>query len=168
MEKLLILAAVVGVLGFAFKILTELNVKGTAETAKKEEWLPYSKKTWLLTRAEREFFSVLERAVIGQYYIFPQIALDKIVMLDGKGSLKGGYRNKIDLKSVDFVLFNKQDISPALVIELDDYTHQRADRRTRDSFVDRVLNHCGIPILHVTSIPREEELRARIGEKIKI
>lgn len=168
MEKILILGAVVGVLGFAFKILTELNAKGTTETAKKEEWLPYSKKTWLLTRAEREFFSVLERAVAGQYYIFPQIALDKIVMLEGKGSLKGGYRNKIDLKSVDFVLFDKQGVSPVLAIELDDYTHQRADRQTRDSFVDRVLNHCNIPILHVTSIPKEEELRAQIIAKIKV
>ena len=167
MEKLLIVVAVVGVLGFAFKILTELNAKGTTETAKKEEWLPYSKKTWLLTRSEREFFSILEKVVMGQYYIFPQIALDKIVMLEGKGSIKGGYRSKIDKKSADFVLFDKQGVSPVLVIELDDYTHQRPDRQARDGFVDRVLNHCGIPIIH-TRLVSEENLRGQIGEKIKI
>lgn len=86
-------------------------------------------------------------------------------MLDGKGSLKGGYRNKIDLKSVDFVLFDKQNISPVLVIELDDYTHQRSDRQARDGFVDRVLNHCGVPILHVVSSLKETELKAKIDEK---
>lgn len=163
MEKLLILGIVVGAVGLIFQFLKE---KG--ELGKKEEWLPYQKKTWLLTRAEREFFGVLERAAGDEYYIFPQLALDKIVMLDGKGSLKGGYRNKIDQKSVDFALFSKQDISPVLVIELDDYTHKRPDRQTRDGFVDRVLKHCGIPILHVTSVPNEEALRAQIAEVLKI
>lgn len=162
MEKLLLLGMVVGVFGLIFHFLNE-----KVKLNKKEEWLPYTKKIWLLTRAEREFFGVLERAVAGQYYIFPQLALDKIVMLEGKGSLKGGYRNKIDQKSVDFALFSKQDISPILVIELDDYTHKRPDRQTRDGFVDRVLNHCGVPILHITSIPKEEKLRAQIAEVVK-
>ncbi|HAT68294.1 MAG: hypothetical protein A2481_04540 [Candidatus Yonathbacteria bacterium RIFOXYC2_FULL_47_9] len=165
MEKILILGIVLAALGF---IAQFLNAKGGGAVAKKEEWLPYSKKTWLLTRAEREFFSVLERAVAGQYYIFPQLALDKIVMLEGKGSLKGGYRNKIDQKSVDFALFDKQSISPVLIIELDDYTHQRPERQIRDGFVDRVLDHCNIPILHITSVPKEEELRTQIGAKISL
>lgn len=162
MEKLLLLGIVVGALGLFFKFLNEIGGVG-----KRNEWLPYTKKTWLLTRAEREFFGVLERAVGGEYYIFPQLALDKIVILAGKGSLKGGYRNKINQKSVDFTLFNKQDISPALVIELDDYTHQRPDRQTRDGFVDRVLIHCDIPILHIISIPKEENLRVQIAEVVK-
>lgn len=163
MYKILILGIALGVLGFVIEFL---RTKGGKGSEKKEEWLPYQKKTWLLTRAEREFFSVLERVVAGQYYIFPQLALDKIVMLDGKGSLKGGYRNKIDQKSVDFVLFDKQNISPILVIELDDYTHQRPDRQTRDGFVDRVMNHCGIAILHAKSTNNEAELRLQISAKI--
>lgn len=165
MNNILILGVVLAVIGFIFQFL---NTKGSGGVTKKEEWLPYMEKSYLLTRAEHEFFSILERAVSDQYYIFPQLALDKIVMLEGKGSLKGGYRNKIDQKSVDFVLFDKQNISPVLVIELDDYTHQRPERQERDGFVDRVLNHCNIPILHVRSIPKEEELRTQIGTKIRI
>lgn len=38
---------------------------------------------------------------------------------------------------------------PRLVIELDDRSHYRADRRDRDAFVDDVLASAGIPILHV-------------------
>ena len=164
MYKILLLGIALAIIGFVIEFL---RTKGGKGSEKKEEWLPYQKKIWLLTRAEREFFNVLERAVAGQYYIFPQLALDKIVMLDGKGSLKGGYRNKIDLKSVDFVLFDKQNISPVLVIELDDYTHQRPDRQKRDGFVDRVLNHCEIPILHIMSISKDGELLAQINEKLK-
>lgn len=162
MNKLLLLGIVVGAVGLIFQFLNE---KG--RVSKKDEWLPYTKKTWLLTRSEREFFSVLERVVGGEYYIFTQLALDKIVMLEGKGSFRSGYRNKIDQKSVDFALFSKQDISPVLVIELDDYTHKRPDRQTRDGFVDRVLNHCGIPIIHITSIQKEESLRVQIAEVLK-
>ncbi|MEK7538445.1 MAG: DUF2726 domain-containing protein [Patescibacteria group bacterium] len=166
MNKLIVLALIVFVLGFIFKLLAQKNDLG--KSAKKEEWLPYMKKSYLLTRAEHEFFVILEKAVEGQYYIFPQLALDKIVLLSGKGSLKSGYRNKIDLKSVDFVLFDKQNISPILVIELDDPSHEKPERQLRDGFVDRVLNHCGIPILHVTSTPNEDNLRAQITQRVKI
>ncbi len=77
----------------------------------------------------------------------------------------GGYRSKINKKIVDFVLFDKQNISPILVIELDDYTHQKPDRKKRDVFLNKVLDHCGIPILHTPSV-HEEELRMKIKEKI--
>ncbi len=144
-----------------------LKEKGGSREGKKEEWLPYMKKSYLLTRAEHEFFSTLEKVVGSQYYVFPQLAIDKIVQLKGKGSSKRGYRSKINKKSVDFVLFDKQNISPVLVIELDDYTHQRPDRKKRDVFLNRVLDHCEIPVLHTPSVS-EEELKTKITEKLKI
>lgn len=165
MEKILALSVVLVIISYVFYLL---NKKGKGWIIKKKEWLPYIKKSFLLTRAEHDFFSVLERVVGNRYYVFPQLTLDKIVLLDGKGSLKGGYRNKINKKSADFVLFDKQDISPVLVIELDDHTHQRPERQERDGFVNRLLNHCGIPILHIRSIPKEEELRTQIEAIIKI
>lgn len=134
---------------------------------KNKDRLPYAKKPYLLTPTEHKFFNILEKTSRDKYYIFPQIVLSDIVQLKGRGSLKSGYRNKIDKKTVDFVLFDKENISPVLVIELDDYTHKRLSRKRRDNFVNEVLEHCGIPILHITSIPNEKELKTQIDIKLK-
>jgi hypothetical protein len=143
-----------------------LNKKGGLKKEKKAEFLPYIKRTYLLTPAEHEFFNTLEKVVEGKYYIFPQVVLADIVKLKGKGYFKPSYRTKIDKKTVDFVLFDKKNISPILVIELDDYTHQRQKRKKRDVFLNKVLDICKIQILH-TSLISEMELKAIITEKLK-
>lgn len=110
--------------------------------------LPYVKKPYLMTNAEREFFFVLERAVQGRYYIVPQVELSKIIKPE-KGTWEYQYKNKINLKSVDFVLFDKEYFTPQIVIELDDSSHQLPARITRDSFVDAIMAKVGIKIVHI-------------------
>lgn len=133
-----------------------------------QEFFPYSKKRYLMTRTENEFFKTLERVVGADYYIFPQINLDKIIYTNGHNSYKNPYYNMISRKSIDYLLCDKRDISPVLVIELDDYTHQRVDRQKRDGFVDQVFDRCGIAILHIHSLPQDGELREQIASKIKM
>jgi len=65
------------------------------------------------------------------------------------------------------VLFDKQNISPVLVIELDDFTHEREDRKERDLFVNKLFNHCGVPILRVDSIPKKRRIRNKNKYKNK-
>ncbi len=136
------------------------------EEYEEEEVLPYFKKNYLLTRAENSFFKILEEVVGEQYYIFPQLSIDKLVLIERSYSYNYSFRNRINRKSVDFVLFDKQNISPVLVIELDDFTHEREDRKERDLFVNKLFNHCGVPILRVDSIPKKEELGIKINTKI--
>ena len=115
----------------------------------KTEYLPYIKKDFLMTKAEHEFFKVLQQAVQDKYYIVPQVQLSNLVKPEKGKERDYAIRNKIDRKSVDFVLFNKEYFTPHLVIELDDSSHARENRQVRDSFVDRVLHRTGIKIVHV-------------------
>jgi very-short-patch-repair endonuclease len=57
--------------------------------------------------------------------------------------------NKIDRKSVDFVLFDKSTLNPAIAIELDGSSHNSFSRQERDSFVDQVFSTAGVPLIHV-------------------
>ncbi len=50
---------------------------------------------------------------------------------------------------LDFVLADAVTLGPALVIELDDKTHWRADARERDAFKDTALASAGVPVLRV-------------------
>lgn len=115
----------------------------------KEKDLPYVKKESLMTEAEYNFFKVLEEAVKDKYYIVPQVQLSNLVEVEKDKKWEYSLRNKIDRKSVDFVLFNKENFTPHLVIELDDSSHLREDRKIRDNFVDSVLNKVGIKIVHI-------------------
>lgn len=115
----------------------------------KKTTLTYRKKEYLMTKAEIEFFRILELVVKNQYYIVPQLPISKIALPMAKGKDYYTHFNKIDRKTVDFVLFDKQSFSPVVVIELDDSSHNNEKRRTRDSFVDNVMKNIGLKIVHI-------------------
>jgi len=136
-------------------------------SSEKSEDLPYVLKRYLMSKAERSFFGMLEQvADSSRYYIFPQVSLNNLVTVEkGTGSYQA-FHNKVDRKSVDFVLFDRSTISPVLAIELDDSSHDREDRQERDAFVDRVLAKAGLPLLHVRAQAAYDpkQLAASIGE----
>ncbi len=130
-----------------------------------KERFPYKRKDFLLNVSERKFFENLEKIIPDDYVVFPQIVLGSIVEVTASRKDFWKYRNKINRKIVDFVIFEKKHLKPILVIEYDGKTHERKDRQERDSFVDKVLESSGIMILHVKhqkSIDFE-----KIGDKIK-
>lgn len=114
-----------------------------------EEIFPYQKKSYLMTNAERNFFKVLHEAVGEKYYIVPQVPLSNIVEVQYPHKREYKYRNKINRRYLDFVLFDREYFTPQIVIELDDKTHELPDRIIRDSFVDKVLKTAGIRIEHI-------------------
>ena len=82
-----------------------------------------------MTNAEREFIKVLHLAVQDKYYIVPQVQLSNLVQVK-KGEWDYKHKNKINLKSVDFVLFDKEYFTPQVVVEA-------------------VMEKAGIKIVHV-------------------
>jgi len=103
-----------------------------------------------------------------EYYIFPQVHLASILgVKSGTGNWQG-LMNKINKKSVDFVIFDKQYIQPLLAIELDDSSHNFSRRRERDRFVDEVLKGTNLAILHVRAAHsyNVSELSKLLHEKI--
>ena len=59
---------------------------------------------------------------------------------------------KISQKHIDFALIDETSVEIKLLIEIDDYTHQRLDRIERDKFVDTVCEQTDIPILHLYDV----------------
>lgn len=145
MHLLTLIAIVVGLVLLTSFLGKSGTIKGKSEDAK----LPYAKKPYLMTNAEREFFKVLHLAVQDKYYIVPQVQLSKIVQVVGEGKWHYQYKNKINLKSVDFVLFDKEYFTPQIIIELDDLSHLRPDRQERDTFVDRIMKNAGLNLIHI-------------------
>jgi hypothetical protein len=110
--------------------------------------LPYARQP-LLTAAERAFFDVLTAAAPHDWHIFAQVRLANLVQITPGTPDWQRHFNRIQAKCVDFVLCEPHGLVPQLVVELDDSSHQRTDRKARDAFVDDVLAVAGLPILHV-------------------
>lgn len=110
----------------------------------------YALKQSLLSPAEKNFLSVLEKIVDGKYIIESQVQLSRIVTPLDSNINYTNYSdfNKIKAKSIDFVLFNK-DYSPYLCIELDDISHLKWERQKRDMFVNKVMADVGLRIIHI-------------------
>jgi very-short-patch-repair endonuclease len=110
---------------------------------------PYCKTDHLLTPAERSFFGVLGQAIDSDLYIFAKVRLSDLLWLPQGTRNRQSHLNRIQSKHVDFVLCDSATTAPRLLIELDDSSHQRARRRSRDAFLDEAVRRAGLPILRV-------------------
>jgi hypothetical protein len=77
------------------------------------------------------------------------VRLEDLLWLPKYTRNRYGLRNRIKSRHVDFLLCDKENVKPIIVIELDDSFHSREDRVERDNFVDRALQGARLPILHV-------------------
>jgi hypothetical protein len=107
----------------------------------------------LLTAAERSFFGVLQQTVASEYQVFAKVRLADIVRPVSNPSRSGWQSafNRIAGKHVDFVLCDSTRLGVVAVIELDDRTHERPERRDRDGLVDSALADARIPVLRVSA-----------------
>ena len=120
----------------------------------------------ILTATETKFFRALQAAVGKQYTIFPQLPLWTLIQPESNDpNAARVFNNRINLKRIDFVLVDSTSLMPYVAIELDDRSHQREDRQKRDSFVDDVLDHAGIKIVHIRASCTydPEEIRNQLG-----
>ena len=144
MEILLIIVVVIlGILFYFFKDKIYIFLQS------EEKNLPFRRKDFLLNIPERHFFEGLQQIIPAEYIVFPQIVLSNIVQVTSKRKEFWTYQNKINRKTIDFVIFEKQYLKPVIAIEYDGKTHNRSDRQERDDFVNKVLSSAGIKSLHI-------------------
>jgi len=103
-----------------------------------------------LSVAEIEFLKFLDSFVAGRARIFSKVRIaDVLTPVMSWGSSRWYLAfNRISAKHLDFVLVDK-NYKVIAVIELDDSSHSRPDRKSRDSFVDSIFASVSLPVFHV-------------------
>ncbi|MEA5142218.1 MAG: DUF2726 domain-containing protein [Oscillibacter sp.] len=107
---------------------------------------------WLFSYNEKDAYKVL-RPICDRYNLYLS---SKVRLLDLVEPIKGNskyktYFWKIQAKHVDFVICDEKLVAKC-IFELDDSSHNKADRKERDSFVDEVVQSVGYKIYHVKNI----------------
>ena len=126
---------------------------GVAALARGGADLPYVVAPALLTPAERAFFAVLRQAAGGDFHLFAKVRLGDILQIEPgvSGRRRFAAFGRISSKHADFVLCDRRTFAVLGVVELDDRSHQRPERRERDRFFDAAMRQAGLPVLRVTA-----------------
>lgn len=107
--------------------------------------------TPILTKNEYHNFKTLNEAAMRRgYMVWSKVRLADIVKPRNDSKYMSHF-GKIKSKHVDFVILD-QNMKIKAIIELDDKSHDRADRKARDEFVDLILQDCGYKIIHTRYI----------------
>lgn len=139
---------IIGVaVGFVVLVIVVLAMAVLRRTPKR--LLPYERRKYLLSPAERSFFGVLNQAVEHDYYVFAKVRVADILHVTKGVDERQGHLNRIIAKHVDFLLCDRASVAPLLAVELDDSSHDAEDRKTRDAFLDDAFASAGIVLMHV-------------------
>lgn len=132
-------------LGALFK---SLDTKNTSKINYREAYQACQ----ILTKHElQEYFKLKQYADARGWLICPKVRLRDLIEPKRGAAKEQTLINKIQSKHVDFVLVD-QSMNLIGVLELDDSTHDRADRKERDSFVRDALEGAGITMIQTRSI----------------
>ena len=145
-----------------FKINTDKKIE-------REIW-PYIKKNYFFNQSERKFYYMLSDILSDKYLLFSKVRISDLLYLPKYQNNSYSYRNKIQSKHIDFIVCDKQNVKPLLVIELDGNSHLRKDRIKRDKFVDEIFKDASLSILHikVSDSCNKSYLSDIIGKKIEL
>jgi hypothetical protein len=111
---------------------------------------PFRLRQEYLSPAESAFYHVLMELVKGSFVICPKVALVDLFFVS-RPNENVHHSTKLLRKNVDFLLLWKENLKPALAIELD-YPKQ-SDHRPTDHFLDGLFANAGFPLIHVTVQP---------------
>lgn len=158
MEALLGLVLILGVFaivvrGFALLIArSSEQAKPTVSTGRLSPVAapslpPFAKRNYFFSAAERSLYEILCR-LTPEHTVFAKVRLADLVRVQVSGREFWQRFDSIKAKHVDFVVCD-DTLAPVVAIELDDASHDEADRLARDQFVDSVLESAALPIVHV-------------------
>lgn len=103
-------------------------------------------KTYLLTKNEWKFYKEI-KPITDKYnlHILAKIRLNDLVNVkkDLEKSEYTKYLNKIQKKHIDFALCNPNNLEIIALVELDDDTHEKDDRKRRDEFINDLCKSVG-------------------------
>ncbi|MDD4649010.1 MAG: DUF2726 domain-containing protein [Desulfoplanes sp.] len=128
-------------------IVIKLKFSGSSDTTE----YPYQKCHALFSPAERSFLGVLDQAVGKEYRVMGKVRIADIVTVKSLKDRRAWQRafNRIKAKHFDFVLCDKNDLTVAAVIELDDKSHSAAKRQDRDAFLIKLCDVVSLPLIQI-------------------
>lgn len=139
--------------------LALLRARGKSNSAG-EPW-PFVPRKPMSVPEQVLYFRLLE--ALPEHVVLAQVQLSRFLGVK-RGHPARAWLNRINRKSVDFLILAK-DATVVAAIELDDRSHDRADRRRADAQKNRALADAGVRMIrwNVARMPDPALIRAEIS-----
>lgn len=121
-----------------------IKIRNSTQNKKQRKQYKYTAKLSIMTKSEVAFYDKLQKILGQKFYIVPQAHLGTFLDHKVPGQNWKGAFSVINRKSVDFLICEKETSKPVIAIELDDWTHSKADRIDRDNLVNQIINDAGL------------------------
>lgn len=106
----------------------------------------------IMTDYENKFYDMLKE-LDDDYIIIPQLNLASVVRKINNNR----YYNEL-FRNIDFAIFSKDYSKLLLLIEINDKTHQKSNRKDRDLKVQKICNDINVKLIKFyTCYPNEKE-----------
>ena len=163
-----IIILIIACVGIAY-IEKKIDAKIDDNQIKKSRYRYYAK-PYIMTARENECFKMLNEIFGAKWFVIPQVHLSALLNHKVKGQNWSAAFRHINGKSVDFVLVGKESYKIICAIELDDSTHDRADRKERDNEIERIFNEAKIPLARINKFENmtKQEIAKVITDAIGI
>ncbi len=133
-----------------FGLIIEFFKRFLPSASKQSGPLPYRLRDDFLSPTELPYFQALKSVLGSKAAICAKVRVADLLFVTNKAEYQK-YFNKIVGKHIDFIICDATTMKPALAIELDDSSHNRASRQERDRFIDEAMHAAGLPLLRVTA-----------------
>lgn len=115
-----------------------------------------------MTNSEVRFFALLQEAM-PEHFIFAQVQLSRLIQCTDSQDAAFWF-NRICRMSADYVLVDRDAQTVIAVIELDDWTHDKPERRRADQKKTKAIESAGLPLIRFDGrrMPNATQLRHEI------
>ena len=141
-------------LGLVLGLAMILKILDTKKKPRINALEAYQARPLLTKREHQEYLKLKQYADARGWLICPKVRLWDLIEPKKGSANRQTLVNRIQSKHVDFVLVDPE-LNVVGVLELDDSTHDREDRKSRDSFVRDALEGAGITMIQTRSITSE-------------
>jgi hypothetical protein len=133
--------------------LLMLALAWVAVKAMKKRQPRYQPRPFLFTKTEWQFAAPLQMAIGNRYLMMGKVRIADLLAVESHPNIERSEWmrafSKISSKHIDFVLACPKTGKVACCLELDDPSHNRADRIERDVFVNVAFEQAGVPLLRI-------------------
>lgn len=120
-----------------------------AETDKDPGHLPYRLREPFLASTEQALFRLLYQLMGERYFICPKVSLNDVYYIV-RPNENVHFFNKLFRKHIDFLLCDRNALTPAFGVELM-RPISKGEAREADKFLERLFHDAGLPLVYVPS-----------------
>ncbi len=147
------LGVIVVVASIAAGVLKRFPQSGKTSGGDRALALGYRRQGRVMSENETAFYRALCKATNHAYLILAQLPLSRVISPErGERRSRQAAMNKIDRKTLDFVLINPETMAVVLAIEVNDSSHGQQQRQKRDEFVSQALAGAGVNFMAIPAM----------------